>query len=113
MNEIGIAFTIEMIRALENTRADGTAIDPHLPIKTMTRRTHKRLRRKGPRMRSAPTRTHCKAWCGAWGDENRAALIEACENGSIAGAYFDLAFYTGSREYFATEKQVEMQQLGF
>jgi len=49
----------------------------------------------------------------AWGDENRAALIEACENGSIAGAYFDLAFYTGSREYFATEKQVEMQQLGF
>lgn len=41
----------------------------------------------------------------AWGNENRAALIEACESGAIEGAYMDLAFYTGSREYMATEPQ--------
>jgi hypothetical protein len=46
----------------------------------------------------------------AWGSENRAALIEACDSGAIGGAYMDLAFYTGSREYMATEPQRLMQE---
>jgi hypothetical protein len=33
----------------------------------------------------------------AWGSENRARLIEAVDSGSIAGAFQDMAFYTGSR----------------
>jgi hypothetical protein len=33
----------------------------------------------------------------AWGSENRARLIEAVDNGSIPGAFCDMAFYTGSK----------------
>ena len=35
----------------------------------------------------------------AWGDENRGKLIELCDNGIIAGAFMDIAFYTGSRRF--------------
>lgn len=33
----------------------------------------------------------------AWGEKCRSALIELCDNGMIAGAYIDRAFYTGSK----------------
>lgn len=46
----------------------------------------------------------------AWGDDNRAALIECVENGTIPGAYMDVAFYTGSREYAATLEQLRIQE---
>lgn len=32
----------------------------------------------------------------AWGQKNRDRLIEICDQGSIAGAFLDRAFYTGS-----------------
>jgi hypothetical protein len=35
----------------------------------------------------------------AWGNENRGRLIEAVDNGAVAGAFLDMAFYTGSREW--------------
>lgn len=35
----------------------------------------------------------------AWGDEARAALIELVDNGLVAGAFQDRAFYTGSRRF--------------
>lgn len=43
----------------------------------------------------------------AFGEENRAALIQACEDGTIPGAYFDLAFYTGSPSHYPTLSQKE------
>ena len=35
----------------------------------------------------------------AWGDRNRSALIELVESGTIPGAFFSTAFYTGSVQY--------------
>ena len=35
----------------------------------------------------------------AWGDRNRSALIELVESGTIPGAFFSTAFYTGSEQY--------------
>jgi hypothetical protein len=35
----------------------------------------------------------------AWGQKNRDKLIEICDKGTIAGAFRDRAFYTGSRRY--------------
>lgn len=33
----------------------------------------------------------------AWGNDERSRLIEAVDQGAIAGAYFDMPFYSGSR----------------
>jgi hypothetical protein len=35
----------------------------------------------------------------SWGANCRAALIELCDNGRIEGAFLDMAFYTGSRQW--------------
>jgi len=40
----------------------------------------------------------------AWGDENRATLIEMVDNGDIEGAFLDMAFYTGSGRGYGQTK---------
>lgn len=45
----------------------------------------------------------------AWGSDNRDCLIEMVDSGMIPGAFFEMAFYTGSRHWSVKENEPEIR----